>query len=78
MKENTNGNGNATHTAPPSDPLDAAAGHIDDMKSALRAAMSSINALAASLKATRQQQKQAERDMRTVRSTLKSLQKVEF
>ena len=58
--------------------MDAAAGHIDEVKNALRAAMTSVNALAANLKATRQQQRQAERDMRTVRSTLKSLQKVEF
>ena len=70
-----NGNGKSKPNPAP-DQIEAAASKITEIKEALRTAMSGLNDLTAALKATRQQQRQTDREIRTVRQTIRSLQKV--
>lgn len=60
------------------DPIDAAAAKIADVRDALRTAAAGLGEVTAALKATRQQQRQADREIRTVRKTLRTLRKVEL
>ena len=60
------------------DPIDAAAAKIAEVRDALRTAVAGLGEVTAALKATRQQQRQADREIRTVRQTLRTLRKVEL
>lgn len=60
------------------DPIDVAAGKIAEVRDALRTAVAGLGEITAALKATRQQQRQADREIRAVRQTLRTLRKVEL
>ena len=88
MKSDTpttpNHNGNGTHSHYPAveseeaSPLDAAANHISCVKELLRQATSALTDLATALKQARNEQRNTEREVRQVRSTIRTLQKVEL
>ena len=82
----TNGNGNG-HRAPRpsledgeeasgSDPMDAAAQQLAQVRETLKGALTTLGELAGTLKAVRQQQRDTEREIRTVRSTIRSLKEI--
>ncbi len=81
---NHNGNGNGTHSHYPAveseeaSPLDAAANHVNCVKELLRQAVSALTDLAQTLKQARNEQRNTEREVRQVRSTIRTLQKVEL
>lgn len=88
MKSNTpttsTYNGNGTHSHYPAveseeaSPLDAAANHVNCVKELLRQAVSALTDLAQTLKQARNEQRNTEREVRQVRSTIRTLQKVEL
>jgi 1-acyl-sn-glycerol-3-phosphate acyltransferase len=53
-------------------------GKIGEIKEALRTAVTGLNDLTACLKATQRQQRQTDKEIRTVRQTIRSLRKVEL
>ena len=59
-------------------PLDAAANHIHSVRELLRQAASALTDLATALKQARSEQRTTEREVRHVRSTIRTLQKVEL
>lgn len=77
-------NGKGNHSPYPavesqeSAPLDAAADHVNSVKELLRQAVSALTDLAQTLKQARNEQRNTEREVRQVRSTIRTLQKVEL
>jgi len=59
-------------------PLDAAANHVNCVKELLRQAVTALTDLAQTLKQARNEQRNTEREVRQVRSTIRTLQKVEL
>lgn len=79
MKNNSNGgDGHQPQTDPEPSPLDEAVARINGVKDQLRQAASGLTEIAASLKQVKSEQKSTEREIRQVRSTIRSLQKVEL
>jgi DNA polymerase III sliding clamp (beta) subunit (PCNA family) len=79
-----NGNGTHSHSHYPAveseeaSPLDAAANHVNCVKELLRQAVTALTDLAQTLKQARNEQRNTEREVRQVRSTIRTLQKVEL
>lgn len=82
-----NGNGNrlsstssynAEEAITPSDPVDAAIQQLAQTKEALKEALAGLSGLTATLKEVRQQQKDTEREIKTVRSTIRSLRELKL
>ncbi len=59
-------------------PLDAATHHVNCVKELLRQAVTALTDLAQTLKQARNEQRNTEREVRQVRSTIRTLQKVEL
>jgi len=60
------------------DPIDIAGHQLTEVKEGLKRALSNLNGLSASLKAIRQQRRDTEREIQTVRTTIRSLKKVDL
>jgi DNA polymerase III sliding clamp (beta) subunit (PCNA family) len=77
-----NGKGNHSHhpavESEEASPLDAAANHVNSVKELLRQATSALTDLAQTLKQARNEQRNTEREVRQVRSTIRTLQKVDL
>ena len=80
MKTNDNNNKGRQQTAKKEEtaPLDAAIKHIGSARDLLRQAVSGLGEALASLKQVKTEQKATDKEIRQVRSTIRSLQKVEF
>ena len=85
MKNNGNGNnnggGNGRHKPADTEeqpPLESATTHILNAKGFLRQAVSELTELGQVLKQVKAEQKNTEKEFRQVRSTIRSLQKVDL
>ncbi len=80
MKTNDNKNNGRQQTAKDEEtaPLDAAINHIGSARDLLRQAVTGLGEALASLKQVKAEQKTTDKEIRQVRSTIRSLQKVEF
>jgi len=77
-KDNNNGRQQTAKEEEAPAPLDAAINHIGSARDLLRQAVSGLGEALASLKQVKAEQKTTDKEIRQVRSTIRSLQKVEF
>ena len=60
------------------DPIAAAAEQITEVKGALKSAVFGLSGLLGSLKAARKEKRQVDKEIRSVRSTIRSLKKLDL